>query len=135
MQLWRAADGASQSFLPASYFDEKEKTMRQNISDAEVYVLNEAPGKAKPLDGNVLGFIGVKDGSITGFFVDGPFQNQGLGKRLLDYVKERYEHLSLHVFEKNEGAVRFCKREGFTEAGRRKDPASGETELLMEWSR
>ncbi len=135
VQLWRAADGASQSFLPASYFDEKEKTMRQNISDAEVYVLNGAPGKTKPLDGNVLGFIGVKDGSITGFFVDGPFQNQGLGKRLLDYVKERYEHLSLHVFEKNEGAVRFCKREGFTESGRRKDPASGETELLMEWSR
>ena len=82
---------------------------------------------------NVLGFIGLQDDCIAGFFIDRAFQSQGLGKRLLDYVKERYGRLTLDVFAKNEGAVRFYTREGFRIRSSAADPATGELVYTMIW--
>ena len=40
-------------------------------------------------------------------------QGRGIGRNLLDFVKNRKERLSLNVYQKNSGAVRFYEREGF----------------------
>ena len=83
---------------------------------------------------NVLGFIGLQDDCIAGFFIDRAFQSQGLGKKLLDYVKERYDHLTLDVFARNDGAVRFYTREGFRIESTATEPATGEVVYTMTWS-
>ena len=82
---------------------------------------------------NVLGCIGLQDDCIAVFFIDRAFQSQGLGKRLLDFVKERYGRLTLDVFAKNEGAVRFYTREGFVIEQNTTDPATGELVYTMTW--
>ncbi len=60
-------------------------------------------------------------------------QSQGIGKRLLDFVKERKESLYLSAYEKNERAVRFYQREGFVIREERLDESTGEKEYVMVW--
>ena len=60
-------------------------------------------------------------------------QSQGIGKRLLDFVKERKEFLRLGVYQKNERAVQFYKREGFQIESENVDEDTGEKEYIMTW--
>ncbi|MDO8269069.1 MAG: GNAT family N-acetyltransferase [Candidatus Levybacteria bacterium] len=64
--------------------------------------------------GRVAGFIHAKDGWVNHLYIDPAFQNQGVGKVLLEEVKEQNpEGLYLWVFEENLGAIKFYEREGF----------------------
>ena len=131
VRIRRDAELEAQQFLPASYFNEKAETVRDEIRTGDVYVIGGETDGAE----NVLGFIGLQDDCIAGFFIDRAFQSQGLGKRLLNYVKERYGQLTLDVFAKNEGAVRFYTREGFRILSSAADPATGELVYTMVWAR
>ena len=129
MRIRRSAEQDAQQFLPASYFDGKADAVRDELRTGDVYVIG---GETDGQD-NVLGFIGLQDDCIAGFFIDRAFQSQGLGKQLLDFVKQRYDKLTLDVFAKNEGAVRFYTREGFRIRESRTDPDTGEQVYTMAW--
>ncbi|MBQ9045389.1 MAG: GNAT family N-acetyltransferase [Oscillospiraceae bacterium] len=129
VRIQSSVEREAQQFLPASYFAEKAETVRDEIQTGDVYVIGGETDGAE----NVLGFIGLQDDCIAGFFIDRAFQSQGLGKRLLDFVKERYGSLKLDVFAKNEGAVRFYTREGFTIQSSATDPETGEQIYTMAW--
>ena len=129
VRIRRDAEQAALSFLPESYFAEKAQSVRDELKSGEVYVIG---GETDGAD-NVLGFIGLQDDCIAGFFIDRAFQSKGLGKRLLDFVKERYGRLTLDVFARNDGAVRFYTREGFVIDSSRTDGQTGETVYTMVW--
>ena len=129
VRIQSSVEREAQQFLPASYFAEKAETVRDEIQTGDIYVIGGETDGAE----NVLGFIGLQDDCIAGFFIDRAFQSQGLGKRLLDFVKERYGSLKLDVFAKNEGAVRFYTREGFTIQSSATDPETGEQVYTMAW--
>lgn len=78
----------------------------QAIQEAEVYVYEE--------NGAVVGFVGLQDTYIAGIFVSEAMQNRGIGKKLMDELKKHKTILHLHVYEKNEKALRFYQREHFT---------------------
>ena len=59
----------------------------------------------------------------------------GIGKALLDIVKEKKAELALHAYQKNEKAVRFYLREGFRIRREMTDEDTREEEYLMEWSK
>ncbi len=131
LRIWRTADEDAQSFLPSSYFTQKAESIKDELSRGEVYVLDSGREDGE----NVLGYIGLQEGCILGFFVDKCMQSKGLGKRLLDYVKEKYDRLSLTVFEKNKRAVSFYEREGFAVTGTVADAETGERKYEMTWER
>lgn len=131
VRIRRSAERDAQQFLPASYFAEKAQTVRDEIQTGDVYVIGGETDGAE----NILGFIGLQDDCIAGFFIDRAFQSQGLGKQLLDFVKQRYGELKLDVFAKNEGAVRFYTREGFSVRENTIDPETGEQVYTMAWER
>lgn len=87
------------------------------------------------VDGVIQSFVGVADGYIAGIFVSSEVQSQGIGRKLLNYCKERYSNLSLSVYKKNEGAVRFYKREGFLVTSEKIDENTNEIEFEMEWKK
>lgn len=61
---------------------------------------------------------------------------QGLGKALMDKVKEGRDFIWLHTHEANEAAQRFYKREGFEEVSRHDgDIHKDLREVRMEWRR
>lgn len=46
-------------------------------------------------------------------FVSEKMRSQGIGKQLLDFVKNKKRKISLNVYQKNIRAVHFYQREGF----------------------
>ena len=60
-------------------------------------------------------------------------QSHGIGKSLLDYIKDKKVRLQLNVYQKNVRAMSFNQREGFTIQSERMDEFTGETEYVMNW--
>ena len=70
---------------------------------------------------------------IAGIFVWSEAQSRGIGRRLLDRAKEEKRKLTLNVYARNPGAVRFYQREGFRIAEEDTAEDTGEKEYLMCW--
>lgn len=67
---------------------------------------------------------------IAGIFVAEGHQRQGIGHQLVDAMK-RKKRLYLHVYEKNNGAVAFYKKEGFYVENYLTEKETDENEYLM----
>ena len=94
------------------------------IIQAEVYVYD---------DGDIKAFIGLDDKYIAGIFVDKNNRSIGIGKKLLDYVKESKDSLRLNVYQKNEIAICLYQKEGFKIIEETIDSDNNELEYLLEW--
>lgn len=60
-------------------------------------------------------------------------QSHGIGRLLLDYIKNRKTKLSLNVYQQNTRAISFYKREGFEIKSYSLDKATGEKDYFMTW--
>ena len=60
-------------------------------------------------------------------------QSCGIGKLLLDYIKNKKLRLRLNVYQKNIRALSFYQREGFDIQSEGLDEATGEKEYTMLW--
>lgn len=83
----------------------------------------------------INGFIGLMDNYIAGIFVNKNNQSRGIGKQLLDYVKEIKETLNLSVYQKNIRAISFYQREQFVIQSEHIDNDNNEKEFIMIWSK
>ena len=81
----------------------------------------------------IQGFIGINDEYIEGIFVSDEMQSCGIGKLLLDYIKNKKVRLRLNVYQKNTRALSFYQREGFDIQCEGFDGATGEKEYTMLW--
>lgn len=127
MELWLASNIGAHKFIPKSYWQENFDFVKEILPKSEVYIYEN-------LD-EIVAFVGIDSGYIAGIFVDDKMRSQGIGKILLDKIKELYVNLSLSVYEKNEKAVSFYKREGFVIDKVSTDENTGETEYFMIWNR
>ena len=62
-------------------------------------------------------------------------QSHGIGKSLLDYIKDKKARLQLNVYQKNVRAMSFYQREGFIIQCEDLDEDTGEKEYTMLWKR
>ncbi len=81
-------------------------------------------------DGVVKGFIKVEGTYIARLFVEPVLQNASIGSRLLEYAIQEHNADHLWALEKNERAIRFYERHGFTATGEKK-PEEGTDEYLV----
>ena len=73
------------------------------LPQSEVYVYEN--------NNKIQGFIGVKDDYIEGIFVADEMQSHGIGKKLLDYIKNKKTKLQLNVYQKKcQGNIVLPKR-------------------------
>lgn len=70
------------------------------------------------VENHVAGFMARENDFIHALYVHPDYQNQSIGKALLDHAKSRRSHLDLWTFQANAGAQRFYLREGFHEVDR-----------------
>ena len=75
------------------------------LPSAEIYVYED--NRTKQIDG----FIGLNNSYIEGVFVKETMQSKGIGKQLLNHVKEVKSTLKLSVYQKNEKSIKFYLRE------------------------
>ena len=101
--------------------------VREQLLQAEIFVCET--------EGEIQGFIGIVGEYIAGIFVERAYRSCGIGKQLLEYVKRIYGILSLSVYQKNERAVAFYSREGFSILSKELDEDTKETEYTMIWKK
>ena len=125
--LWLKTNLEAHNFIPGQYWTDNYEAVKKMLPQAEVYVYED--------NKIIQGFVGVQDKYIEGIFVSGKMQSHGIGKALLDYIKNKKVRLQLNVYQKNGRAMSFYQREGFTIQSERLDEFTGEKEYVMEWNR
>ena len=129
MQIWLHGNLDAHPFIPASIWTDHFETVRDLLPQAELYVHeNEA---TRQIDG----FIGLTENHIEGIFVAESARSKGVGKSLLEYAKSCKPYLTLSVYQKNERALAFYRREQFTVHSESIDEDTNEAEIQMLWTR
>lgn len=127
MKIWLDTNIQAHDFIPADYWKKNFDSVKCMLPEAEIYVCEA--------EGNVKAFIGIDSGYIAGIFVSSEMQSNGMGKQLLDKAKELYSNLSLSVYQKNQKAIQFYRREQFVVKQEQIDEDTGEAEYLMTWKK
>ena len=122
MEIWLEGNLKAHSFIEEAYWRQNYEMVRSVLPNAEVYIFEE--------EGEIQGFIGMDAEYIAGIFVAAGHKGQGIGHQLIETVKKK-KRLSLHVFDKNTGAMAFYLKEGFTVRERMTEKDTGERECLM----
>lgn len=125
--IWLDTNVKAHDFISAKYWRDNFKAVKEMLLHAKVYVYEE--------ENKILGFIGLSGEYIAGIFVAGEAQSGGVGKQLMDFVKDKNSQLNLSVYQKNTRAVQFYQREHFEILRENTDENTGEKEYAMIWKR
>ena len=123
--IWLKTNLKTHFFISEQYWISNYEFVKELLPQAEVYVYED--------DKMIQGFIGVNDEYIEGIFVSDEMQSRGIGKMLLDYIKDKKDRLQLKVYQKNVRAMSFYQREGFIIQSEGMDEFTGEKEYMMNW--
>ena len=123
--IWLKTNLKAHYFIPEQYWTNNYEVVKEMLLQADVYVYED--------DKIIQGFVGINDEYIEGIFVSDEMQSHGIGKILLDYIKDKKVRLQLNVYQKNVRAISFYQREGFTIQGEQMDEITGEKEYVMNW--
>ncbi len=125
MDLWLDTNISAHSFIDSGYWESNYDTVKTMMPNATVYLYEE--------NDIIQGFVGLMDNYVAGIFVSQQVQSSGIGKKLLDYVKDKKATLSLNVYQENSRAVNFYLRESFVISNEQIDENTGKVELSMNW--
>lgn len=127
MLIWLKSNKEAHPFVSAKYWEDNVDVVREMLPKSEIYVYET--------DKNIAGFVGLMGDYIAGIFVNSADRGKGIGKSLLDKIKNENDRLELSVYQKNEGAYSFYLREGFKVKEEALDEDNQEIEYLMTWTK
>ena len=123
--IWLDTNVAAHYFISSQYWQDNFELVKELLLQATVYVYED--------NQEIQGFIGLNDDFIEGVFVSNEVRSHGIGKALLNYVKNKRNKLFLNVYQKNVQAIAFYHREGFEIQHSGFDEATKEKEYVMAW--
>ena len=129
MRIWLEGNLDAHAFIPVSFWTEHFEMVRDMLPQAELYVYENEDTL------QIDGFIGLTENHIEGIFVAKAARSKGIGKALLEYTKSRKPSLTLSVYQKNERAIAFYRREQFAVQAKSIDEDTNEAEIQMLWTR
>ena len=91
VDIWLDTNLKAHYFIPGQYWKDNIDLLKEMLPQAEVYVYEN--------DCQIEGFIGLNDEYMEGIFVRDEMQSQGIGKLLLNFVKEKKTKLYLNVYQ------------------------------------
>ncbi len=124
--LWYTASVKAHDFIPAAYWAAHKIEMATTYlpnSDTYVFIENNTIG----------GFISMVDSFLAAIFVAVDLQGKGIGKQLIDFVKQEQSVIQLKVYKKNTPSLRFYQNQGFLLLEENFEAGTGEIECLMQW--
>lgn len=125
MALWLRTNLQAHGFIEEDYWLANVAFVREVLPQARLFV--------KEAEGEIVGFLGLKETYIAGVFVREDFQKQGIGKELLNQVKAEMKERSLAVYQKNQGAIQFYLTQGFQIVLEQRDRKTEEMECVLDW--
>lgn len=125
MQISLNTNIQAHSFISSCYWQSNSDIVKEMLPSEEIYVYED--NRTKQIDG----FIGLNNSYIEGIFVKETMQSKGIGKQLLNHVKEVKSTLKLSVYQKNEKSIKFYLREKSNIQSEHLDDNTGEKEFIM----
>ena len=129
MQIWLNTNIKAHNFIDSKYWTDNYDMVKNMLPHAEIYVHENDVTK------QIDEFIGLNDDYIEGIFVEQTVQSKGIGKQLLDFVKNIKSSMSLRVYQKNTRAISFYQREQFFIQSKSTDDNTNEKEFIMTWGK
>ena len=129
MTIWTKGNFEAHSFIDKDYWLLNfNKVKDEYLKKAETYVYVD--------NDEIKGFISLLDNGFVGaLFVRKEYRRQGIGRKLINFVKDKYDKLELNVYEKNVGAMLFYASLGFVNKKIQIDENTNEKEYVMEWKK
>ena len=128
VELWYETSCIAHSFISSEYWKEAKDAMAtQYIPASDTLVAEE--------DGVVAGFISMVGDYLAAVFVKSDMQGKGIGRSLLERVKENRSSIELKVYAKNKGSKVFYEKQGFRPVAETIEDGTGEVEFCMQWNR
>ncbi len=79
--IWLKTNLKAHYFISNQYWKSNYELVKEMMSQSEIYVFEA--------DKKIQGFVGLNDEYIEGVFVSDEMQSCGIGKLLLDYIKDK----------------------------------------------
>jgi putative acetyltransferase len=124
LDAWYSASQVAHPFLSQDFFEQE----RRDIGDL---YLPKAETWVFELEGDVVGFISLMGNEVGGIFVHSAFQRKGIGRALMDHVRNLREELELDVFENNLVGRSFYEKYGFIQVGEHVHEETGLIQLRL----
>ncbi len=124
--IWLNGNLEAHDFIDKDYWINHLDEVKEQFKQADIYVCDSQ---------GIQGFAGLTDNYIAGIFVKEEARNRGIGKQLLDYLKQRYDKLTLDVYAKNKNAFKFYQNNDFRISVESIDEDSNEKDYQMVWSK
>ncbi|SNS28451.1 putative acetyltransferase [Anaerovirgula multivorans] len=129
MEIWRESTIEAHRFISQEYWLKSYEVVKEKyLPMAETYVY---------LDENeIKGFISILQGEHIGaLFIDINCQGKGIGKKLIEHIKEIYDSLTLAVYKENKKAVNFYEKVGFIKKYEKLNEETNESEYSMSFEK
>lgn len=127
MTIWTKGNFEAHSFIDKDYWLlNYNKVKDEYLKKSETYVYTE--------NDEIKGFISILNNEYIGaLFVRKEYRRSGIGRKLINFVKDKYDKLILNVYEKNFDAILFYTQLGFINQKIQIDDKTNEKEYVMEW--
>lgn len=133
MQLWLTSTIDAHPFVAEQYWHESAPLIRETYLPVARTWVYQQPGASGEKNA-IIGFISILEEQLVGaLFVAQAFHGHGVAKALMDHVQQHYPALSLEVYQQNQRAYRFYRKQGFTVIGRAYHAETQGTILTMHW--
>lgn len=128
VELWYKASVQAHSFISSEYWlKNKEAMATQYLPASESYIVVDKD--------KIVGFVSMMDNYLAAIFVQIDRQGHGIGKKLVNYVKEQNKTIQLKVYKRNSSSVQFYTKQGFKILSQNIEKSTNEMEYLMEWKK
>ena len=125
-QIWLDSNLEAHDFIDKNFWLDNYPMVKEQFKTAEIYVDAES---------EIKGFVGLQDDYIAGIFVEKSYRNQGIGKKLINFLKKNHQELSLDVYDKNIRAKQFYEKNGFEVSTQSIERETGEKESRLVWKK
>lgn len=127
VEIWLNSNIDAHNFIEENYWRSNITYLREELPKSDLYLAE--------IDNKIVGFMGIMDSYIAGIFIDKDFRSMGLGKKLLQIGKDKYDFLSLNVYVKNENAYKFYLNNDFIVEEKTLDEANNQYEYYMTYKK
>lgn len=129
MTIWTKGNFYAHDFIDRDYWlINFNKVKYEYLYKSETYVYTE--------NNEIKGFISIIDKNHIGaLFIKKEYIRKGIGTKLINFIQDRYESLSLEVYEKNINAILFYNKMGFKNVKTQLNNETQEKEYVMEWKK
>ncbi|MCL1940119.1 MAG: GNAT family N-acetyltransferase [Desulfovibrionaceae bacterium] len=124
--IWLQASILAHDFIAPDFWRNNRNAMKEHYLPASTIY-------AAKKQAVIVGFAAVYQDSLAALFVSPEWWNKGIGSKLLRHAQMAHSKLSLNVYTKNSGAIRFYQKYGFSVLNEQICSHTGEPELRMGW--